>query len=142
MNECIVQVGQMLGVDRMIAGSVGKVGTIYTVSLRMIDVETGRIMLTKTEDCNCRIEKVLTTSLRNVALKMAGMATGGERLPIVNGKQVAGRGDFFFKSNPSGAQVFIDDKPITGTTPVMKEDVPAGTHQIRMKKDLDRKSVV
>ena len=69
-DECIIEAGRLLGVDRMIAGSIGKVGTIFTVSLRMIDIETGRIMLSKTEDCiNCSIEQVLTTSLKNVSFK-------------------------------------------------------------------------
>ena len=133
-NECVVEAGRLLGVDRMISGSVGKVGAIYTVSLRMIDIETGRIMLTKTEDCNCPIEKVLTTSLRNVALKMAGLSSDSKTMPVVRKETVAGFGDFYFKSEPAGATVFIDDQPVEGVTPLMKESVPAGTHQIRMKK--------
>lgn len=74
-DECIVEAGRLIGVTRMIAGSVGKVGTIYTVSLRMIDVETGRMIISKTEDSKCPIEDVLTTSLKNIALKMAGIKT-------------------------------------------------------------------
>lgn len=134
-NECVVEAGRLLGVDRMIAGSIGKVGTIYTVSLRMIDIETSRIMLTKTEDCNCPLEEVLTTSLRNVALKMAGLSPDSEGLPFIPKTTTVGQGDFYFKSTPPGAQVFIDDQPISGVTPLTKEGVPAGTHQIRMQKE-------
>lgn len=135
-NECVVEAGKLLGVDRMIAGSVGKVGTIYTVSLWMIDIETGRIMLTKTEDCNCPIEQVLTTSLKNIALKMAGMSSSAEEQPVIRRETVAGQGDFYFKSDPPGASVYVDDQLISGTTPVMKEGFPAGTHQIRMERDV------
>ncbi|HDQ00467.1 MAG TPA: PEGA domain-containing protein [bacterium] len=135
-NECVVEAGRLLGVDRMIAGSVGKVGTIYTVSLRMIDIETGRIMLTKTEDCNCPIEEVLTTSLKNIALKMAGMSSSAEVQPAIRREAVAGQGDFFFKSDPPGARVYVDDQLLSGTTPLLKEGIPAGTHQIRMEKDV------
>lgn len=133
-DECVVEAGRLLGVDRMIAGSVGKVGTIYTVSLRMIDIETGRIMLTKTEDCNCPIEQVLTTSLKNIALKMAGMSSSAEEQPVIRQETVAGQGDFYFKSDPPGASVYVDDQLISGTTPVMKEGISAGTHQIRMQR--------
>jgi len=133
-DECIVEAGRLLGVDRMIGGSIGKVGTIYTVSLRMIDIETGRIMLTKTEDCNCPIEQVLTTSLRNVALKMAGLTPDNAPKPVFSDEQVSGQGDFYFKSTPTGAKVYIDDKPLSGVTPITKEGIPAGTHQIRMEK--------
>jgi len=133
-NECVVEAGRLLGVDRMIAGSVGKVGTIYTVSLRMIDIETGRIMLTKTEDCNCPIEEVLTTSLKNIALKIAGMTSDAAEQPVVRRETVVGEGDFYFTSMPSGAKVYVDDKLLPGTTPLMEEGVAAGTHQIRMEK--------
>lgn len=133
-DECVVEAGRLLGVDRMIAGSLGKVGTIYTVSLRMIDIETGRIMLTKTEDCNCPIEEVLTSSLKNIALKMAGMSSAAETQPVLRRETVLGQGDFYFTSNPSGATVYIDDQPQSGATPLMIEGIPAGTHQIRMEK--------
>jgi len=133
-DECIVEAGRLLGVDRMIAGSIGKVGTIFTISLRMIDIETGRIMLTKTEDCNCPIEQVLTNSIRNVALKMAGLTADNAAKPNSTTEQVFGQGDFYFKSTPTGAKVFIDDEPLPGVTPLTKEGIPAGTHQIRMEK--------
>ena len=34
-SECAVEVGNMLGVQQMIGGSIGKVGNIYTVSARI-----------------------------------------------------------------------------------------------------------
>ncbi|HNE84119.1 MAG TPA: CsgG/HfaB family protein, partial [bacterium] len=36
--ECAVQVGQLLGVERMIAGDIGKIGDVFTIDLRLIDV--------------------------------------------------------------------------------------------------------
>ncbi len=42
-SECVVEAGQLLGVQKMVAGSVGKIGSLYNVNLRMFDVETGRI---------------------------------------------------------------------------------------------------
>ena len=36
----ICEVGQILGVDRMVTGNIGKVGNFYTISLRMINVAT------------------------------------------------------------------------------------------------------
>ena len=43
-SECAVEVGNMLGVQQMIGGSIGKVGSIYTVSARVIDVQTGEVL--------------------------------------------------------------------------------------------------
>lgn len=42
-NECAVEAGKLLGVKKMVAGSIGKLGEIYTISLRLFDVETGKI---------------------------------------------------------------------------------------------------
>jgi PBP1b-binding outer membrane lipoprotein LpoB len=55
-QSCIVEMGQLLGVERIIAGTVGKIGRMYTFSLKMINVRTGQIMYTVDEDCDCPIE--------------------------------------------------------------------------------------
>ena len=41
--ECAVEVGKLLGVQKMITGSIGKLGELYTVDARMFDVQTGEI---------------------------------------------------------------------------------------------------
>jgi hypothetical protein len=43
--SCLVEVGQLLGVERMVAGSVGKIASMHTISLRMTNVATGEIGL-------------------------------------------------------------------------------------------------
>ena len=48
--ECAVQVGQLLGVESMIAGDLGLFGETYTIDLRIIDVGTGKILQTLTRD--------------------------------------------------------------------------------------------
>ena len=42
-RECVVQVGQVLGVRKMFSGSVGKIGQTYQVDLKIYDVESGQI---------------------------------------------------------------------------------------------------
>ena len=49
-DECAVEIGQMLGVTKMVAGSIGKIGATYTVDLRNIDVATGAILTTMTRN--------------------------------------------------------------------------------------------
>ena len=41
--EGAVEVGKLLGVQKMITGSIGKLGQLYTVDARMFDVQTGEI---------------------------------------------------------------------------------------------------
>ena len=87
-TECMVEAGHILGVDRMIAGSVAQVGNIHTLSVQMIDIQTGRMMLSRDEDCDCPIEDVLTRSVRNIALKLAGLDPDESATPeIEDGKK-------------------------------------------------------
>ena len=61
---CLVEVGQLLGVERMVAGTVGKIETLYTISLRMINVATGQIMFTVNEDFEGDIKSLLVNTKR------------------------------------------------------------------------------
>jgi TolB-like protein len=70
-DACAVEIGQLIGVQKMIGGSLGKVGKTYTVNLRMIDVKTGRIERSVTEDYTGEIDKLLTSVMRNVAYTLS-----------------------------------------------------------------------
>lgn len=74
-SECAVEVGQLLGVQKIIAGSVGKLGSIYYTEIRMIDVETSRIDQTVDHNQEGSIEKVLLNSLPYVASQLSDGAT-------------------------------------------------------------------
>jgi TolB-like protein len=71
-NECVVEVGKLIGVQQMVAGEIGKVGNLFTITIRLIDVENGEVLKTATEDCECKIEQVVTQSVKNVAEILAG----------------------------------------------------------------------
>jgi hypothetical protein len=42
-TECIVEVGQLAGADKALVGQVSQVGSIYTLTLRLADVTTGKL---------------------------------------------------------------------------------------------------
>ena len=46
-EECAVEVGQLLGVQNMIGGSIGRVGETFTIDVRMISVQSGISLKTK-----------------------------------------------------------------------------------------------
>jgi len=82
-NECLVDLGQMLSVERMVAGSVGRIGDVHTLNLRMIAVETGAINGIAVKDCQCPLSQVLTRVLGRAAADLArGMpgAAGASQL--------------------------------------------------------------
>ncbi|MCD6397927.1 MAG: hypothetical protein J7L71_10350 [Spirochaetaceae bacterium] len=44
-EECQLEVGKLLAADYMVVGNLGKIGTRYAMSARLIDVETGETVL-------------------------------------------------------------------------------------------------
>lgn len=48
--ECAVQVGQLLAAEKIITGDVGKVGETYTVTVRVVDVTSGRVETTESDE--------------------------------------------------------------------------------------------
>ena len=69
--SCLAQIGKYLRVQKMVGGSVGKIGKTYSVNLRMVDVETGRIEQTAVKDYPGNIDYLLTTAMKDVAWQLA-----------------------------------------------------------------------
>jgi len=69
--ECAIEIGQLLNVGVMVAGSIGKIEEIYSLSLRMINVETGAIIRTATRDYEGSLSGVLTEVIPEVSVELA-----------------------------------------------------------------------
>ncbi|MBF0433622.1 MAG: hypothetical protein HQK83_20250, partial [Fibrobacteria bacterium] len=72
-TECVIEIGQLIGVNKLIAGDIGKVGSVYLVSLRLIDVESGTILSLINTEIDGTIKEVLKEGIRNAARQIAGM---------------------------------------------------------------------
>jgi TolB-like protein len=70
-DECYVEAGKLLGVEQLIGGSIGKVGSIYLISIRLIAVETGLIVKLVDEEVEGSVDDVLRRGIRSVAQKMS-----------------------------------------------------------------------
>lgn len=57
---CMVEIGQLLGVKFLIAGSIGKLGSLFLVNVRSINVATGKIAKVVAEDIKGDLEDVVT----------------------------------------------------------------------------------
>ncbi len=74
-DECAVVVGQLLGVTNMVAGSVGKVGSTYSVDIRVIDVISGQIVNSLSKDHQGQIDGLLglmTVIANELVVEVAG----------------------------------------------------------------------
>jgi TolB-like protein len=100
--ECAVQIGQLLGVQAMIAGDIGKLGQTWTIDVRMIDVNTGKILKTHNEDHKGEIDGLLEV-MKKIAEKFAAIESS-------RSKEIA--------KEDKSKNVIKDDK----TKDVVKED--------------------
>ncbi|MFH1850974.1 MAG: CsgG/HfaB family protein [Candidatus Neomarinimicrobiota bacterium] len=70
--ECAAEVGALLGVQHMIAGSFGKLGNSYTIDAKMFSVETGKTEKTVSATYKGEIDGLLT-EIEILAWKIVGL---------------------------------------------------------------------
>ena len=87
-NECIVEMGQLIGVERVVAGSVSRVGEVFSIAARMVSVQTGEIIGIATYDYEGKIGQLLKTGMANVSQQLAGTIQAEQQPEPVVEKQV------------------------------------------------------
>jgi len=71
-TECAIEIGKIVGVQKVILGSVDKVSNLISVNIRLVNVETGIIEKNVMYDCeNCDLVDVMKNSLYRVSRKIA-----------------------------------------------------------------------
>ncbi|MEE9463963.1 MAG: CsgG/HfaB family protein, partial [Candidatus Neomarinimicrobiota bacterium] len=112
-NDCAVEVGQLLGVTVMLAGSIGKVGSTFSIDLRTIDVETGQIGRSLMRNYRGEIDGLLA-EMGYVAVDLVNLlkSEGIEELPEAPMPPMAS-----IHTEPAGARVNLNDTPV-GATPL------------------------
>lgn len=58
-EACMIEIGQLLGVERLISGSIGKLGSMFLLNFRAIDVQTAKIIAVVSKDVTGGIEDVV-----------------------------------------------------------------------------------
>ena len=86
-DACAVEVGQLLGVQYIAVGSVGLLGKTYTLNVRLIDVRTGQIIQSASEDCRCEIDDLLKKSVQRIAVQLSQVVQ--EKAPSDTGSQAS-----------------------------------------------------
>jgi len=90
-TSCQIEMGKLLGVDRLLVGSVGKLGKTYTLSIRLISVETGEILQSIDEDIRGEVDELIRGPVKNIAQRLgvkpqANLSTPIEAPPKSNKK--------------------------------------------------------
>ncbi|MFC1481988.1 PEGA domain-containing protein [Candidatus Neomarinimicrobiota bacterium] len=109
-DECAVEVGQLLGVTEMVAGSIGKVGSTFSLDIRVINVATGVITNSIIRDYRGEIDGLLA-EMRVLAEDLADLST------TVAEPEPPPPATMSIITEPVGAQVTLNSEAI-GNTPI------------------------
>jgi hypothetical protein len=133
-DECAVEVGRLSGARMVIAGKVSKTFGLYSISARLIDVETGEIVAQVLESDEQDVKLFFSQRVKNAALKLAaegsqvgaGGSNDSERITS------AEKGIVVFSLSKEDAGIFIDgsySSQASGTNVTLQ--LSEGTHDIK-----------
>ena len=71
-NACYVEMGKVLAVEKIVTGSIGKLGNTYSLTIKMIDIETSKNDDSITERKKCS-EDDLFIMIENTVKRLAGL---------------------------------------------------------------------
>jgi TolB-like protein len=130
----LIETGRDLGVNGVVSGSIGRIKGGYLLSALLVDVETGMILATATEEFGSA-DGELAPVMNRAAQRLAGVEKRAEFTVSYYDKSNAAKGNFYIKSEPAGATVFLNGKMIRNVvTPLTIEDLPSGDYRISAEK--------
>jgi len=116
--ECVVEAGKILKVQKMFFGAIGKVGRVFNVTIQMVDVETGKIQLTESQNYEGNVEDLLYEIVPTIAATLASKLAGKPIKPKVVSS--GGSSWYWYVGGAvlvgGGAAVFLLKPKLTTTT--------------------------
>jgi len=130
-SSCALEIGKILSVDRMVVGSVGRIGSLFTLSVRVLSVETGEIVQSFNVDHRGDIEDIVLVVVPKIAQKLSGIEVEYPVIFMNDANQY--EGDIYVTTSISGANVVVEGVS-SGPSPLSLENVQAGTYKVRATK--------
>ena len=87
-SECAVEVGKLLGVSQMATGSIGKIGSSYTIDVRMFAVEDGAIVRSVNRTYSGPIDGLIT-EIELISWKLIDVTPPPGRFPALDQQAAA-----------------------------------------------------
>jgi TolB-like protein len=98
-NSCLAEIGAALGVDAILTGSIGQLGSALILNLSLIDIKNTTVLARATEQVDGGAEKVLPVLPHVVGTVMAGLPGGppppprpAAAVPVTQGGPVGNAG--------------------------------------------------
>lgn len=132
-NTCLIEAGQLLGVNYLIAGRITQASGIYACSIRLIEVATGTIVSSINFEAKDDFLHIISTVVPEYSGKFSQKLTKY----FTELAEASQTGMVFIESNPSGGAVFLNGEETGKVTPVTLSNVQKGAQKITVvNKDL------
>ena len=126
-DACAIEVGKLLSAELIVLGSISRIGSLFIINARIIDVRTAaNVTAAKVESASL---EGLAQEAELLAYKLAGLThtEGGVE------KVAAELGELFVQTTPDGAEVYVSGVR-RATSPYLIPRVPAGTILVEARK--------
>ncbi|MBT3299547.1 MAG: PEGA domain-containing protein [Candidatus Marinimicrobia bacterium] len=109
-DECAVEIGELIGVSQIVAGSVDKILDSYSLNIKLVDVATGKIIYQDMDDYEGRVTDFIKVTIKNMAMRLAAEAKVGEVQEGGDLTQYAStkKGKVIFNVDQNNVAIFID----------------------------------
>lgn len=138
--ECAVEIGQLAGVEQVVAGTVALSFGVYTLTVRIVDVESGEIVKQIIRDYTGSGQDFILNIVRETAYALIDDAASSQQItstpaiPIKSGIEAQQQAEIFgglsLATEPTGASVAIDGHS-RGKAPLIAEGLTQGLHVIK-----------
>lgn len=124
-DECAVKIGKILGAQFILAGEIGKLSNYITLDVRIVNVETSRIIKSvpwdKSGGDSGDLLKEGIPYIADQIRNISGLATGSITIFTI----------------PSGADVIIDGVRQPNQSPTIINNVSAGSHELLISRTME-----
>lgn len=92
-DSCAIEFGKMLQVDRIVLGQIGYIGNTFSVSSRIIDVESGKSIASADRQHKGSIDDIMGTVINEVGDELMGLKKKSRlKWYLIAGVLIAGAG--------------------------------------------------
>lgn len=137
--SCAVEAGQLLNTQFIIVGTIDRVGRLYSINIRMINVKSDEIINSAKTDCNdCKIEDVMLKHIHKVSRIIAGIESDSKN-GVITEQRESNRlvykdykggeaGTIVIEASPE-AEISLDGKPY-GKGSMTIDSITVGQHKL------------
>jgi TolB-like protein len=80
VEECIIEIGNVLGAGEIVIGSVGRFGSTFTISARLVNATSGEMIRSSDFDTDGNISDLLKTGMQIIAMELSGQKPNKTRI--------------------------------------------------------------